>query len=98
VKQLLKAGHVVIATARTATPSTAISKLVSENDDRLIILTCDLSSADSVKQFGLELEKRSSSVDVLINNAGKHHLSCIPLTRGISRIDMTRNRHNHIHP
>jgi NAD(P)-dependent dehydrogenase (short-subunit alcohol dehydrogenase family) len=84
VKQLLKAGHVVIATTRTATPSTGISKLVSENDDRLIVLKCNLSSADSVKQFGLELEKRSSSVDVLINNAGRPPLSCIPLTRAIS--------------
>jgi NAD(P)-dependent dehydrogenase (short-subunit alcohol dehydrogenase family) len=68
VKQLLAAGHTVVATTRGS--SLSLSLIAKTAGDELITLKCDLASAESVKQFGVEFAEKVPRTDVLINNAG----------------------------
>jgi NAD(P)-dependent dehydrogenase (short-subunit alcohol dehydrogenase family) len=68
-KQLLAAGHTVVATTRSRSP--ALDGLAAAYDGKLIVITCDLASAESVSSFGQQLAMKVSHIDVLINNAGK---------------------------
>ena len=68
VKQLIAAGHTVIATVRSSSPT--LSSLANSSDGKLIVLICDLASAESVSSFGQQLARQVSHIDVLINNAG----------------------------
>jgi NAD(P)-dependent dehydrogenase (short-subunit alcohol dehydrogenase family) len=100
VKQLLADGHTVVATARG--PSTALSLLAEATPDGLAILNCDLASAESIKVFGIELAKRVSRIDVLINNAGKSLLyshfiiTCGEIHVGMEQADLRRSRNLYI--
>jgi len=63
----LEAGDTVCATIRK--PCGELEKLKEEYKDRLIILTMDISSTESVQAASDELSSQLSHLDLLINNA-----------------------------
>ena len=67
VKRYLENGDTVFASVRR--PSEALESLQSEYPDRLFILTMDISSTASVNAAAAEAEKRTSCLDLIINNA-----------------------------
>ena len=70
VKQALKAGHRVIAGARHPEKS-ELRELAASSQGRLIPLTLDITSDQSVNAFVAMLSKNGvDRVDVLMNNAG----------------------------
>lgn len=66
-KQLAKLGHDVVLTARTRTKGIAA---VDEISGHVTFAELDLANAESIKNFGDRMKKRSDHIDVLINNAG----------------------------
>ena len=67
VKRYLENGDTVFASVRR--PSEALEALQNEYPDRLFILTMDISSTASVNAAAAEAEKRTSCLDLIINNA-----------------------------
>ncbi len=67
VKRYLENGDRVFASIRR--PSEALEELKKEYPDRLVILTMDISSTDSVNAAALEAAKQTDRIDLIINNA-----------------------------
>ncbi|KZV66259.1 NAD(P)-binding protein [Peniophora sp. CONT] len=67
-RALLKAGHRVVATARTP------SKLPFVTGDRLLVLRLDVNDVPSISQAFDEAKKRFGRIDVLVNKAGSNML------------------------
>ena len=70
VKQFLVEGQAVIAVGRNATMSHALNSLAALATGNLIVMNCDIGSGEDVADFGKEISKHVSTIDVLINNAG----------------------------
>ncbi|PGH09489.1 hypothetical protein GX51_00594 [Blastomyces parvus] len=69
VRQILANGHRVLATIRS--PSAALDALVQKAPDRAKILTCDVSSNDSITKFIIKLSQTGErKIDYVVINAG----------------------------
>lgn len=69
VEEISKRGkHTIIAIARDGVE---LAKVHQTNPSRIIPIVCDLSDVDQIKQLVLEVVKKISSVDILINNAAQ---------------------------
>lgn len=67
VLRYLEAGDTVAATIRK--PCAELDELKNQYGDKLIILTMDIGSSESVNNAAQELSKQLSHLDLLINNA-----------------------------
>ncbi|KAL4898086.1 putative short-chain dehydrogenase [Aspergillus ambiguus] len=68
-RQILERGHRVIATVRS--PSTALDTLIQDAPNRATVLTCDVSSNESIKSFIEQLVKTEErKIDYVVINAG----------------------------
>lgn len=63
-KQLLAAGHTVIAGVRKP-------ESMQISHDCLTVFPLDVASTESVQQFASDVKRVTTSIDVLVNNAGK---------------------------
>jgi len=61
---------VVFATARNPTGSQELQKLELEYAGRLYLFRADVTSSDSIKALAVRIKKQTSSLDVVIYNAG----------------------------
>ncbi|KAH8700372.1 putative short-chain dehydrogenase [Talaromyces proteolyticus] len=69
VRQNIADGHRVIATARSS--STGLDAIYRDAPDRVKILTCDVSSNESINRFiGQLIESREKKIDYAVINAG----------------------------
>ena len=68
VKELLTQGHQVIAACRNPDGARDLWEIQSDYKSRFRYLKLDVSSADSVAEFGAAL--KNETIDVLVNNAG----------------------------
>lgn len=78
VKQLTELPKTQIAKifAITRGPSAELQKLIDASEDRIInIVIKDLTNEDSVQEGVTEIQKYTSSLDVLVNNAGQGSLT-----------------------
>ena len=67
VLRYLEAGDNVVATVRK--PCAELEELKIKYGDKLIVLTMDIGSTESVQTAAEELSKKLSNLDLLINNA-----------------------------
>ena len=67
-RALLKAGHRVVATARTP------SKLPFTDNESFLIVRLDLSDVSSIQRAFDEAQKRFGRIDVVVNKAGYNSL------------------------
>jgi len=68
VKELLTQGHQVIAACRNPDGARDLWEIQSDYKNRFRYFKLDVSSADSVAEFGAAL--KNETIDVLVNNAG----------------------------
>lgn len=68
VRQLLEAGHLVTATARSPERASELNAMAKERPEALTVLPLDVTSPESVCKLAGALS--DSSIDILINNAG----------------------------
>jgi NAD(P)-dependent dehydrogenase (short-subunit alcohol dehydrogenase family) len=69
-RQLLAAGHEVVATAREPKPADELRKIVSCSGGRGSVVRLDVADPDTVGAAALHVGERFEAVDLLINNAG----------------------------
>ncbi|NSY93884.1 SDR family NAD(P)-dependent oxidoreductase [Agrobacterium tumefaciens] len=66
-RSALEAGDQVVATARNAA---SIQSALSDNPDRLLAVTLDVTKAETIEAAVEEAKNRFGRIDVLVNNAG----------------------------
>lgn len=67
VLRYLEAGDRVVATVRKASPE--LEELKEKYGEKLLILTMDIGSSDSVNEAARELGKKLDHLDLIVNNA-----------------------------
>ncbi len=72
VQQYFEDGWEIYATARQPEEAQKLHELQSKDPDRLKILKLDISNPEAVEAMGRTLERVTSSLDLLINNAGTY--------------------------
>ncbi|HET9770137.1 MAG TPA: SDR family oxidoreductase [Acidimicrobiia bacterium] len=69
-RQLLAAGHEVVAAAREPKLADELQKIVSGAGERAAVVRLDVADPDSVAAAALHVGERLEAVDLLVNNAG----------------------------
>lgn len=70
VRQLVQRGAKVFATARSPEAASELQSLARANPERLTLLRLDVTDEESIRQTAQEVRRLTSSLDLLINNAG----------------------------
>ena len=70
VREFLKEGDTVIATARNPDQANELREAGGSADQRLTVLPLDVADAESVNSLAKQVANTQGSLDVLINNAG----------------------------
>jgi len=67
---LYKAGYTMVLTGRRMEKLKETAKLIEGNVSRLLLVTCDVSKPEEVRQLFEKINKKFNRLDVLFNNAG----------------------------
>jgi NAD(P)-dependent dehydrogenase (short-subunit alcohol dehydrogenase family) len=69
-KEFLRRGWTVAATCRTPDEATELQALQREYGTQLLLIACDVTSGDSVREMARTVEKQLPALDIVLNNAG----------------------------
>jgi len=72
VEPFLSRGYSVFAGARNPATSSELKKLPRAHEDRLHVVSLDVSSDSSVKSAADVVARKTDQLDILINNAGRY--------------------------
>ena len=70
VRQLAGRGERVFATARDPKASKELQSLIAKYPDRISAMALDVTSEDSIRPAVKDVSEQTSSIDLLVNNAG----------------------------